>query len=257
MSRELENLLAAKFIARTDVKAVQHHDGSYSPHTVTGRRDGQRIGWRREDLTAHLAGTSTFGHYLLSPEDGCKLIAFDIDLEKGGHLPVSIDSDDVEPCEDLRAAWRNRAHPARWYMKLQFKQLAHSLAATCVEGLEVPVAVAYSGAKGVHVYCFTGQMSGAEQRRAGRAILTKVGGVQSIHGKSFYRHEKFPNLSIEMYPKQEDLGGKDLGNLMRLPLGKNLKNSQDPTFFIDMKAPLGSMVPLDPIEALTKANPWE
>lgn len=255
MSQELENLLASMFITRTDVKAVQHNDGSYAPHTANGRRDGQKIGWRREDLSAHIAGRSTFGHYLLSPQGECKLVAFDIDLTKAGYLPVSIDSDDVVPCADLRAAWRDRAHPARWHMKLQFKQLAHKIATVVSEKMRRPVAVAYSGSKGVHVYAFTGQLPGAEQRQVGRWVLELLEFQPGEYPNHFVL-DGFPNLSVELYPRQDDLVGKNLGNLMRLPLGKNWKNPQDPTFFVDMTAPLGSMVPIDPVIALTKENPW-
>jgi hypothetical protein len=264
-TKVVEDLLAAKFIARKDVKAVQHNSGKWSPHQeyneLTGRNDGPRIGWRRRDLTEHIAGTSTFGHYLLDTSGQCKLVAFDIDLEKTGHVP---DTDawgtPDEPHwfeeNDLRGAWLNRAHPQRTFFKYQFRMLAEKLTRAAWEELELPVAVAYSGAKGIHVYCFTGLISGEEARRAGRIILDSVGNIEPMRGKCFYKHSEFPNLSIEMYPKQESLDGKDLGNLLRLPLGRNLKSS-DPTFFIDLTAPLTELRPIDAEIALTKVNPWQ
>jgi hypothetical protein len=60
-----------------------------------------------------------------------------------------------------------------------------------------------------------------------------------------------------VFPKQDSLAGKDLGNLMRLPLGRNLKNPKDPTFFIDMTTPMGVMSPIDPVYALTTETPWK
>lgn len=261
MTTQLCDLFAKKFIARPDVKAIQHRDGTWSPHTDTGKYNGNRIGWRRQDLEAHIAGTETFGHYLLSAEGKTKLFAFDLDLAKTGSLPVSgieaPDGIDYEECGDLRSAWLNRAHPARWYMKLQFKELAHKLAASVVKDLELPCAVAYSGSKGVHVYAFTGPISGKDAREGAKIVLDTIGNFQSIKGEHVFAHEGYPNLTVEVFPKQDDLNGKDLGNLMRLPLGKNQKNVNDPTFFIDMRAPLGSMVPRDAVQALTVQNPWE
>jgi hypothetical protein len=264
LSRELENLLAKKFIARPDVKAIQHLDGSWSPHTDTGKRDGNRIPWRREDLSAHVRGQCTFGHYLVSRESECKLFAFDIDLEKTGILPTTDvftatdENFQLYAENDLRGCWANRAHPARWYMKLQFKELAHKLMAKITEELDLPCTAAYSGGKGVHVYGFLPRLlPSSEAREGAKIVLDSVGKISLVKGDHFFKHEDYPNLSIEVYPKQDSLEGKDLGNLMRLPLGVNYKNPKDPTFFIDMTAPLGSMVPCDPIEALTKANPWE
>ena len=73
MSKELENLIAKKFISRKDVKAVQTSDGNYRPINTP---------WARNDLADHLAGTTTYGHYLLGQDDTCKLIAFDVDIEQ-------------------------------------------------------------------------------------------------------------------------------------------------------------------------------
>ncbi len=64
------------------------------------------------------------------------------------------------------------------------------------------------------------------------------------------------NFTIEVYPKQASLEGKTLGNLLRLPLGRNCK-SADPTFFLDLTSPLAEMRPVDPEYALTTTNPWK
>lgn len=268
MSDELTNLFAQRFIARPDVKAIQHSDGSWSPHTENRKRDGVRIPWRREDLDHHIAGSQTFGHYLLSAESHCKLFAFDIDLEKTGWLPNEDETDFEqigEPTdrsdESLRKVWLNRAHPGRTWMKLQFKQIAHMLLNTIHTELELPCAVAYSGGKGVHVYAFTGLIP-AKDAREGAQIVLDLLPFKAVRGENFWKHTNqdpikgYPNISIETFPKQNSLDGKDLGNLMRLPLGRNLK-SQDPTFFVDMTSPIGQMVPIDPVWALTTDNPWK
>ena len=269
MSQEVANLLARMFIARPDVKAIQHSNGAWSPHTDDGTRDGARIPWRREDLNAHLEGVRTFGHYILNPESQCKLFAFDIDLEKNslptastpgytGHYP---DEEGNLYEFDAREAWRDRAHPSRKWSKYQLKMMASLLMKAIYEELELPCAVAYSGAKGVHVYAFTGLIDATEAREGAQIVLDSIGNFEATRGTNFYKWKDsdpttgYPNLSIEVFPKQNSLDGKDLGNLMRLPLGRNLK-SADPTFFVDMRTAMSEMQPVDPIWALTTRNPW-
>lgn len=257
----IANAFASKFIARTDVKAEQQKDGKWHVHTTDGKRESPRIGWRREDLNAHIEGKRTFGHYLLSQENKCKLFAFDVDLEKAGRLPANPwptenEVEDFIDVNDLRAAWLNRAHPARNYMKLQFKEIAHKLLVVISKDLGLPCAAAYSGGKGIHVYAFTGLIDANEAREGSQIVLDSLGNFEPIRGENFVRHTDYPNLSIELFPKQNSLEGKDLGNLMRLPLGKNLKAPQEPTFFIDMIGPLAQMQPVDPITALTMETPW-
>ena len=267
MSDGLTDLVAKKFIARRDVKAVQHKGGAWSPHQKfnpeTHKHDGPRIPWCRADLDAHISGEHTFGHYLLNTDNTCKLFAFDIDLEKSGVLPTSSEmiEESFEPCDDLRAAWLDRKNVGRSWMKLQFKEMAHMLMRGIHEELDLQCAAAYSGGKGIHVYGFTGVLPADEVREGAQIVLDSLNCFEVVRGQHFFKHVNehpwngYPNLSIEVFPKQGSLDGKDLGNLMRLPLGRNLK-STDPTFFIDMRSALGQMIPQDPIEALTLPNPW-
>lgn len=198
---------------------------------------------------------------MLSGDSECKLFAFDVDLKKAGSLPQGPYFAEDEPPdwsekEDLRAAWLNRAHPARDYMKLQFKQMAHMLLKSISEELALPCAAAYSGGKGIHVYAFTGKISAAESRLGAQIVLDSIGGFKADRGDNFFIHEEYTNFSIELFPKQDSLEGKDLGNLMRLPLGRNLKAPKEPCFFIDMLSPIGVLQPMDPVTALTIETPW-
>lgn len=273
LSDSIANLLAKNFIARPDVKAIQHADGSWAPHTVTGKRDGERIKWRREDIEYHLVGSRTFGHYMLSTEDKCKLFAFDIDLEKnsGPEIPEGdekfyrghwVDDNGGVHEFDARDAWMDRAHPSRNWNKYQLKMVASRLMSVIHSELQLPCAAAYSGGKGVHVYAFTGLISAADARDGASIVLDIVGGWKPSRGDNFYRSidrdptTGYPNLSIEVFPKQDSIAGSGLGNLMRLPLGRNLKNPKDPTFFLDMTSPMTVMAPVDPEFAMTTANPW-
>lgn len=256
------NLIAKNFIARPDVKAIQHANGDWSPHTTTGKRDGERIPWKRSHIEDHLSGDKTYGHYLLSADSECKLFAFDVDLEKKGVFYYGDEFEFSAETDDLRGEWLNRRFVGRNWLKLQFKLMAHKLMRAVVEELDLPTVAAYSGGKGVHVYAFTGLISAAEAREGAQIVLDSLGEFEAVRGENFFKHrdtdpEKgFPNLSIETFPKQGSLDGKDLGNLMRLPLGRNMK-SKDPTFFIDMRSPMGQMIPRDPAEALLVGNPWQ
>lgn len=264
---EVANLIASRFIARPDVKAVQFADGSWAPHTDTGKRDGKRLPWKRQDLIAHLACERTYGHYLLSGDSNCKLFAFDVDLEKAGQVPIRLAdpfaSDEERlaweeggwiECNDLRGEWQTRQSLLRPWMKTQFKEIAHKLLRGIYENLGLPCAAAYSGGKGIHVYGFTGLIP-ARDARDGALIVLEALGLTPTRGENFFKHPDYANLSVEVFPKQSSLDGKDLGNLMRLPLGRNLK-SKDPTFFIDMTTEMATMAPVDPIWALTATNPW-
>lgn len=269
---ELANLFARKFIARPDVKAVQTSNG-YMPDGV--RKDGQYVSyhpWSRPDLLAHIAGERTFGHYLLSTDSKVKLFAFDVDFEKNkpatatapgftGKYDANLFSpdDDATPSMvefDPREAWLDRAHPSRPFCKLQLRELAHQLGRAIEEELEIPWAAAYSGGKGIHVYGFTGLID-AHDARDGALLVLDTLGFTPQRGDNFFKKEGYENLSIETFPKQDTLDGKTLGNLMRLPLGRNLKAPKEPTFFMDMTAPMGTLAPLDPVYALTTTSQWK
>lgn len=281
MSTEIPSLLATRFIARRDVKAIQHSNGIYTPHTRPKRSEDEPLEylpWQMTDLEAHLSGSSTFGHYFLNQNSECKLFMFDIDLCDSGFLPEekmpdpwASDADQlcweiasINACADLRSAWRDRSHPGRPWMKRQFKQVAHKLVKTIMDEIAMPCAVAYSGSKGIHVYAFTGPISGYNAREGARIVLDALGETEPSKGNNFYRFKNqdnidgFPNLSIEVFPKQDTIDADGFGNLVRLPLGRNLKNPKDPTFFVDMSDSLNSLSPVDPLWALTDgaANPF-
>lgn len=268
MSTEIANALARLYIARPDAKAVQVRSGAWNVHTDTGKADGARIPWSRADIMSHLAGEASFGHYLLSDDSKTKLFCFDIDLEKFDD--TNPDRKFFYPVEDgngfvvysPREAWLDRANPARPYLKQKMKLIAHEFARG-VTDLDLPCSVAYSGSKGIHVYAYTGLMDAGDAREGAKIVIDSLGHYKPTRGDNFYQdtcprdqwEHGFPEFSIEVYPKQSSLSGKDLGNLIALPLGKN-KKSSDPKFFVDMTSPMAQMVPVDPIHAMA-GNPWK
>lgn len=276
-------LYAKRFIQRRDVKAVQFSSGGYSPDREL-KHPGQHapLGFKMDHLFAHLDGRATYGHYLLDTDDMTRLFAFDIDLQKTGFYVPTIPWDGVEPEAEweakqlpialgdpndakdnsLRTAWLDRAHPARGWLKYQMGMLARRFCATIQTQLGIGCAAAYSGNKGIHVYGFTGPMPARQVRDAALLVLDIMDEWQPIRGNSIYGHKLadpnlgYQNFSIEVFPKQESLQGKDLGNLMRLPLGRNLK-SPDPTFFMDLNCAPGILQPHpDPVALLEGGNPF-
>lgn len=250
MASDLAALLGKRFIQRKDVKAVQNADGSWHP---------ERARWQMADLEAHLDGRTTFGHYLLDQDGKTKLFAFDIDLNKTGWW-IPLDGSDLDPQDcNPREVWLTKGHPGRTFLTMQLRTTAEALAGRVKRLFGLPVAVAYSGSKGLHVYAFTGEVEAATARDLGVMVLDSFdGGFVPLRGGSFFEPagEGTKNLSIEIYPKQSSLEGKDLGNLMRLPLGKH-RRSGHPGFFCDLTTPYHQLKPVaDPIAVLSEGQDW-
>lgn len=289
MTEDLSVQFARRFVQRRDVKAVQFNNGAYIPDRELKNRHTQQpdpgrygpLGWQMQHLQQHLAGTHTYGHYLLDQENNCRLFALDIDLEKGnkenptpGYWIPNVEWHEgmdeatwevsAQPVAcDPRATWADRsATGARMWFKSQMSILARRFCRIIQEELGLPCAAAYSGSKGVHVYGFTGPRQAAEVREMALYILDFTDEWDLHRGQSIFKHRNqdpflgYQNFSIEVFPKQASLEGKDLGNLMRLPLGRNLK-SQDPTFFLDFNTPIATLAPHpNPVQLLTEGNPF-
>jgi hypothetical protein len=271
-NKEIAKLLAQKFIARSDVKAIQRHNGEYNPVAEP---------FSMTDLLDHIEGRKTYGHYFLNQDNQCKLFAFDIDLDKTDEknnktylVPTAVTEDGVWTDfvqGNPRELWLNRANVLqRNYFKYLLRMMAHKLAAAIHNSLEIPTAVAYTGAKGVHVYGFTGLMNAADVRDGAQIILDDLNCFEPLRGNCFYKHKQettagnldpelsYDGLTVEIFPKQVTLDGKTHGNLMRLPLGRNQKNPKDPTFFLDLRGNFGeqSFMVRDPVDALTTTDQW-
>lgn len=269
----LENLLASKFIQRKDVKAIQR-GGAYMPVLD---RNKNRVPWERQDLTDHVTGRKSFGHYLVGTDGNAKLFAFDIDLTKwdeksGREQPTWLPIDehgytrrDAPPkALQPREAWLHPQAPddLKRFLTAQMRGIAEILARICIELLEVPVAVTYSGNKGMHVYGLTGAASAQDLRGAAMEVISYAGCFEPLRGKNFFRHQDespvtgYGCIDVEVFPKQDDLSGKDLGNLLRLPLGVNAKSGQQ-AFFANLSSPIDSLVEADPVAALEGGDPWQ
>jgi len=261
-NRELIKLIGERFISRKDVKAIQHRDGSWSPATDTGKHDGNRLPFTLEDFNRHLAGSLTLGHYMIGTDDTCKLFAFDIDLKKEGrYYPLDEATQFLDGGIEInpREVWLDETHPGRDWLRIQLRCMAEGLAININRRLGIPVAVLDSGGKGLHVYGFTGTLPAVAVRASALSILDGLGCFEAVKGENFFAHKwgKYENIEIEVFPKQGSLEGKDLGNLMRLPLGKNQKTGKIASF-ISMKNGYDQpWLSMDPLRALTGDLPWE
>lgn len=282
MSSSLPALIGRRFIQRRDVKAIQFDNGDYVPDFKMRDQTRHGLGFKMSHLNAHLEGTETYGHYLIDNNNKCRMFALDIDLEKSGSYVEMPDfsTAPADPAEaevwakentvvvDLhspRDVWHDRRNTsARAWYKMQMKVIASRFASIVTKDLQLPCAVAYSGNKGVHVYGFLGESDAKECREAALLTLELSGEWELFRGKNFYKHKNrdpvmgYPSFSVETFPKQDTLDGKDLGNLMRLPLGKNRKHPKDPTFFLDLTGPLAEFKPhRDPVQLLESGDPFQ
>lgn len=281
METDLAKLIPKKFVQRKDVKAQQTSDGAYHPVNES---------WSMSDFRQHLSGEKTFGHYLSDTSSEVKLFAFDVDLEKSGtwvergNLLALPDGALVGPDSDAwldattvihesnpRQDWLDRRNPGRNWYKLGLRTLGEMISSAIHKELEIPVLCAYSGNKGIHVYGFTGVVGAHEARTGALMALEYAANSFSVDGEfvptkgnNFYKYNSdnkelgLNNMSIELFPKQDSMEGKSYGNLMRLPLGKNLKNPGDPTFFVDQRLPHTQLAPHpDPVALLNGKSPWE
>lgn len=223
---DLAGTIARLFIQRRDVYAEQHANGTYGPVHAP---------MTRAVLETHLKGASTLGHYLVDQEGLCRVFAFDIDLTKKG-----VDSDGAEIAP--RSVWIDNEHVAHTDLVVQLRCMAEGLALRTKRLAEIPVAVSYSGSKGLHVYGLCGAVQAAEAREVAKTVLDSFGCFEPTRGQNFFRHSDgvYPNLEIEIFPKQDKVGADGFGNLMRLPLGVNKKSGQE-GFFVDLTTPINEL----------------
>jgi hypothetical protein len=286
---QLAKLFAKLFIARPDVKAIQNEQGEYRP-----LRDNP---FTMADLLDHIEGRKTYGHYMLNPAGHVKFFCFDVDLlpaakpEQSPRPKRRIPS--MRSPLGVYQGWRE-ANPrdiwmsrqpgaARDFLKGQMNAMAGMLTYRIKKELDIPAFASYSGSKGVHVYGITGKTTAALARQGAQLVLEsmkedgKIGYWELSRGNNFYSYVRpgivsdgghaaqidpdmnYEQFSLEVYPKQDNLDGKDLGNLLRLPLGVNLKSpKRDKGFFLDLKPPISQLRPVaDPVELLTNFNPWQ
>jgi hypothetical protein len=180
-----------------------------------------------------------------------------------------------------RMDWRDRKHPGRPWYKQQLRCMVELITSAIQSEFGLRSAATYSGNKGCHVYAFFDEPTDIGLARAMSLEILAVAGdgpdkrykIETHKGSNFFKYNDpdpytgYQNLTIEVFPKQDSMDGKDLGNLVRLPLGTNHKGPvyktksgktiHEPTFFIDQRLPYADMQPHpDPVKLLTTGDPY-
>lgn len=241
--------IAKRFVARKDAKAEQTPRGAYNKLDVE---------WTVDDVVDHLRGTKTYGHYMTNPDTGrTKLCAFDLDVVKE---PTIIDG---KLCESPRDAIQDRHDPAYFPIMKQLKFMADGLAwklhhTARKADVPITVAMAFSGSKGVHVYgWFDEPVLTKNSRYMAELTLHDYKCFVGKRGNVFFRHtHAYEAIEIEVFPKQDHVEPGSYGNLMRLPLGQNLKTGGRGYFMKATRHDSNDFLfaPMDPIEALTNGS---
>lgn len=221
------------------------------------KNDSELVPWAMQDIVDHIEGRKTYGHYVVSPEGTCRVIVFDVDLRakanpERGEDPIMFDGSEIDP----REVWSGPGGPAKKDLALQLRALTEGFARRGKKLFDLPVMVSYSGAKGMHAYvCLERGTQAAEAREMAHLLIESFdGAIVPDKGKNFFRHEfGYPALSVEVFPKQDTVGGDGFGNLVRLPLGVNQKSGKA-GFFLDLNTPQDTFKLDDPMLALTEGS---
>jgi len=139
------------------------------------------------DVEEHLSGKKTYGIYLMRSDSTVKTAVIDADISKKfrkGRLGS----------EERRHILRERSYLFKRVAELSREAGLH------------PVAE-FSGAKGYHFWFFF------ESPIAAATVRAALEGITGALSKDLSAFE------LEVFPKQDSLSGKGLGNLVKLPLG--------------------------------------
>jgi len=140
-----------------------------------------------KDLEDHFKGLKTYGLYLLKSDGSIKTAVIDVDLVKDFRE------------KNLKSDQKNLVKRELFYLIERITELSEQA------GLR-PL-IEFSGGKGYHFWYFF-KIPGKPQQA--RAVLEMI--KQSFAGD-------LSAFAMEVFPKQDYLKGKGLGNLVKLPLG--------------------------------------
>ncbi len=152
-----------------------------------------------KDVEDHLSGRMTYGIYLLTRNSHVHLGVVDADLKKDFFGKKFKSADRREISREMR------------YLIRRLPELASERGLFCI--------CEFSGNKGYHFWFIL------EKAMPASLVRQAIGPIASEMSKEL----SFFNL--EVFPKQDRLAGKGLGNLVKLPLGIH-RLSGKPSFFI-------------------------
>lgn len=246
MASELAELVTKRLIQRRDVFAIQRAGGGYRP-SIKRNRQGDIIEstpLTYEAVELHLSGEATLGHYLIAPPDRCRMVGFDIDLDKEVQW-----GDEVLKTSDVIMT----DHPASAQLIAEVRCHADAIAFRLKrKHPHATVITTFTGSKGAHVYgAFGKAVLAGDALTTAQQILESIG-MEVFSGKVFYRNKFRPEapIAVEVFPKQSEVDADGFGNLMRMPLGTHLKTGRS-GFAYDPRSNHYTLRPVDPIKAFT------
>ncbi len=139
------------------------------------------------DLEDHLKGRKTYGIYLMHADGRISVAAIDGDIKKNYRK------------SEITARDRQRIRKEASYLITRIKEMSATFGCRPL--------VEFSGGKGYHLWFFfkSPTAPGPVREALGRLINTLASDLSVF--------------SLEVFPKQNRLGGKGFGNLVKLPLG--------------------------------------
>ena len=140
-----------------------------------------------DDLDAHFSGHKTYGIYLMRADGNIRTAVIDADLKKNLRSRTLNQKD------------RRRIRREATHLITRIREISRSAGAAPL--------VEFSGGKGYHFWYFF------EQPQASAPIRSALFAIV---------HQVLPDLTafnLEVFPKQDQPGGKGFGNLVKLPLG--------------------------------------
>ncbi len=185
---------------------LQLFDGREGVHARQCRFKGRKFGYipvhaglDKETLKSHLAGDQTLGLYLVKQDNSARLMAIDLDIAKS-YLNSYLQSTN----EQKR-------------IKKKLLEVTTSLL-NAAENAGFELLVESSGYKGIHLWAFSDfALPARHWRLLGKWLLEQLSGMPT-------------EIQAEVFPKQEVVAEKGLGNLVKLPLGIHQASGQRSLF---------------------------
>jgi hypothetical protein len=168
----------------------------------------------------HFQGSITVGIYPIRLDGTCTFFAIDLDINKNA----------------LEKAARSRDWAAQLRQKM--KSLSLDLLQR-LRALGLDPLFEHSGYKGRHFWCFLEQPETASTlHQLGKLLM------------AWLQPALTPDFHLEFFPKQSELKGKGLGNLIKVPLGLHRRTGHRAHLLDDSGQPLPS--PFNCLQSLTR-----
>ncbi|WP_291321994.1 CRISPR-associated primase-polymerase type A1 [Desulfonatronospira sp.] len=194
--QELQNLYLHYFQGREDVFARQWVDKAKQTQGYMPVRRPIEA----QDILEHIKGHRTYGIYLLRKDSTVKTAVVDMDLKKA-FRDQRLKSDD------------------RLGIKRERDYVHDRMAELSLQKFGCKPLCEFSGGKGYHFWFFFDVPVPAA---LARKLISPLAGILSKDCRFF---------SLEVFPKQDQLQGKGLGNLVKLPLGLHRVTGK-PSYFM-------------------------